>query len=58
MGDLEGFRYSGLIERYRDRLPVDKDTKIISLSEGDTPLIRLDNLMTVSYTHLTLPTKA
>ena len=45
MGDLEGFRYSGLIERYRDRLPVDKDTKIISLSEGDTPLIRLDNLM-------------
>jgi len=45
MGDLEGFRYSGLIERYRDRLPVDKDSKIISLSEGDTPLIRLDNLM-------------
>ena len=45
MGDLEGFRYSGLIERYRERLPVDKDTKIISLSEGDTPLIRLDNLM-------------
>ena len=45
MGELEGFRYSGLIERYRDRLPVDEDTKIISLSEGDTPLIRLDNLM-------------
>lgn len=45
MGALVGFRYKGLIERYRDRLPVDSDTKIISLSEGDTPLIKLDNLM-------------
>jgi threonine synthase len=45
MAGVEGFRYGGLIERYRNRLPVDKDTKIISLSEGDTPLIRLDNLM-------------
>ena len=45
MGDLEGFRYSGLIERYRERLPDDKDTKIISLSVGDTPLIRFDKRM-------------
>ncbi|HWP00805.1 MAG TPA: threonine synthase [Methylococcus sp.] len=34
-------RYTGLIERYRDRLPVGPDTKIISLGEGDTPLIQL-----------------
>ncbi len=37
-------RYTGLIERYRDRLPVHDDTRIISLGEGDTPLIRLGNI--------------
>ncbi len=37
-------RYTGLIERYRDRLPVSDDTRIISLGEGDTPLIRLNNV--------------
>lgn len=37
-------RYTGLIERYRDRLPVHDDTRIISLSEGNTPLIRLHNI--------------
>jgi threonine synthase len=37
-------RYTGLIERYRDRLPVGADTRIISLGEGNTPLIRLENI--------------
>ncbi|ALG68783.1 threonine synthase [Beggiatoa leptomitoformis] len=37
-------RYTGLIDKYRDRLPVHDDTPIISLSEGNTPLIRLANL--------------
>lgn len=37
-------RYTGLIERYRDRLPVSADTRIISLCEGDTPLIELQNI--------------
>ncbi|MEQ8494578.1 MAG: threonine synthase [Gammaproteobacteria bacterium] len=37
-------RYTGLIERYRERLPVTPDTRIISLGEGDTPLIRLENI--------------
>lgn len=37
-------RYTGLIERYRDRLPVADDTKIICLSEGNTPLIKLENI--------------
>ena len=64
-------RYTGVIERYRDRLPVGADTRIISLGEGNTPLIRLENIPrilgksvglyvkyeAVSYTHLTLPTK-
>ena len=39
-----GTRYTGLIERYRDRLPVGADTRIISLGEGDTPLIKLENI--------------
>ncbi|BBB22901.1 threonine synthase [Abyssogena phaseoliformis symbiont OG214] len=37
-------RYTGLIERYKDRLPVDDSTRIISLGEGNTPLIRLENI--------------
>tara|TARA_R110001583_G_scaffold177418_2_gene332562 strand:- start:65475 stop:66620 length:1146 start_codon:yes stop_codon:yes gene_type:complete len=37
-------RYTGLIERYRDRLPVSADTKIISLGEGNTPLLKLNNI--------------
>ena len=37
-------RYSGLIERYRDRLPVAQDTRIITLGEGSTPLVRLENM--------------
>lgn len=37
-------RYTGLIEKYRDRLPVRDDTRIISLGEGNTPLIRLHNI--------------
>ena len=36
--------YQGLIERYRDRLPVDDNTPVISLNEGDTPLIKLINI--------------
>jgi threonine synthase len=36
--------YTGLIERYRDRLPVSASTRIISLNEGNTPLIRLQNI--------------
>jgi threonine synthase len=36
--------YTGLIEKYRDRLPVAKDTRVISLGEGGTKLIELKNL--------------
>lgn len=36
--------YQGLVERYRSRLPVDDNTPVISLCEGDTPLIQLVNL--------------
>jgi len=36
--------YSGLVERYRSRLPVADDAPVISLCEGNTPLIQLHNL--------------
>jgi threonine synthase len=38
------YHYQGLIERYRDRLPIADATRIISLCEGDTALIRLTNI--------------
>lgn len=37
-------RYSGLISQYADRLPVSNDTKFIELGEGNTPLIKLNNI--------------
>jgi threonine synthase len=37
-------RYASLIDKYRDRLPVHDDTRIISLGEGDTPLVRLSRI--------------
>ena len=36
--------YTGLIEKYRDRLPVAADARVVSLCEGATPLIELKNL--------------
>ena len=36
--------YTGIIDKYRDRLPVAPDTRAISLNEGATPLIELKNL--------------
>lgn len=37
-------RYTGLIDLYRARLPFGPDVRPISLGEGRTPLIRLENL--------------
>lgn len=37
-------RYTGLINRYRKYLPVSEDTRLISLGEGNTPLIKLNNI--------------
>jgi threonine synthase len=36
--------YTGLIERYRARLPVSAQTPVVSLGEGNTPLIQLRNI--------------
>lgn len=40
-----GYRpWRGLIEEYRDRLPVDADTPVITLLEGGTPLVPATHL--------------
>ena len=37
-------RYTGLIARYRNRIPIREGARLISLGEGNTPLIQLENL--------------
>ena len=37
-------KYTGLINRYRDFLPVSENTPVITINEGNTPLIKADNL--------------
>lgn len=37
-------RYKGLIHRYREYLPVTEKTPVISLCEGNTPLVRCENI--------------
>ena len=36
--------YKGLIDKYRKYLPVTDTTPIVTLNEGNTPLIKADNL--------------
>jgi threonine synthase len=36
--------WRGVIEEYRDRLPVDDDTPVVTLGEGGTPLVRSTSL--------------
>lgn len=36
--------YKGLLEKYKEYLPVTDKTPMISLAEGNTPLIPLPNL--------------
>ena len=37
--------WRGVIERYRSRLPVTDATPVVTLNEGNTPLIRADNFV-------------
>ncbi len=37
--------WSGIIHQYARYLPVDEGTSIVSLSEGNTPLVRVDNFV-------------
>ncbi len=36
--------YQGLINKYREYLPVSENTKVVTLNEGNTPLIKAENL--------------
>lgn len=36
--------YSGIINKYRKHLPVSEETPVITINEGNTPLIKADNL--------------
>src|SRR3569833_2213838 len=38
--------WSGLIEQFRDRLPVSEQTPVVTLFEGDTPLLPAPELST------------
>jgi len=49
--------YRGLMERYREWLPISEATPIITLYEGDTPLIPLPRLAAAISPHLTLYAK-
>ncbi len=41
---IQAQRYTGLIDAWADRLPIAADARRISLGEGNTPLIQLENL--------------
>lgn len=49
--------YRGIIERYRTRLPVSESTPVISLNEGNTPLIPLLNIPRILGKEITLYAK-
>ena len=42
-------KYEGLINRYRDFLPVNDSTPVVTLNEGNTPLIKANNLAKKGY---------
>jgi len=42
---VQGNRWRGVIHAYRDLLPVSDQTPVVSLNEGNTPLVRADNFV-------------
>jgi threonine synthase len=50
-------RYTGLLDKYRDYLPIHDDTRIISLAEGNTPLIRLHQIPQLLNKHVDIYVK-
>ncbi|MGB0238849.1 MAG: threonine synthase [Cycloclasticus sp.] len=43
----KGNHYKGLIDKFKDVLPVSDKTRLISIGEGNTPLIKLENIPTL-----------
>jgi threonine synthase len=50
-------QYTGLINKYRDRLPVAAGTQAVSLNEGATPLVELTNLSRLVHKQVRLYAK-
>ncbi|MDX1496749.1 MAG: threonine synthase [Salinisphaeraceae bacterium] len=44
MTELKANPYTGLVDRFREYLPVEADTPAVCLGEGNTPLIQLRNI--------------
>jgi threonine synthase len=42
---IQGNRWRGVIHAYRPYLPVSETTPVVSLNEGNTPLVRADNFV-------------
>lgn len=58
MSELESStHYTGLIEKYISRLPIDPQGRIISLGEGQTPLIRCHNIKLLQQNDIALYVK-
>lgn len=51
---MKAQHYTGLIDRYRSILPLVKGCKVISLCEGDTPLIECHNIQQVNEKNIKL----
>ena len=51
------YHYQGIIEKYRSRLPLAPEASVISLAEGNTPLIELKHLSTCLTTPVRLYAK-
>ena len=41
---MSAHQWRGIIEEYRERLPVSSDTPVVTLGEGGTPLVRSESL--------------
>jgi len=50
-------RYTGLINRYRKWLPVTDAMQVVTLGEGNTPLIRLQNIQDITRRSVALYVK-
>lgn len=54
---LQQHYYRGLIDKYRDRLPIGRDTPAVTLHEGNTPLIEIPHVAKTAGRELRLYVK-
>ena len=51
---MDNYHYTGLIDRYQSVLPLPKGCRVISLCEGDTPLVQCHNIPQVKNKNIQL----